>query len=103
MFLLPESPRFLVKKNKHEQALKSLVFLRRLPATHPAIEGELAEIQANYNYEMSLGSASYIDCFKGTIGKRTFTGITLQSLQVALPSTVSLTYSVPDVSSNWLG
>lgn len=82
MFMLPETPRFLVKKGKHDAARKSLVFLRRLPAEHPALEGELAEIQANYNYEVSLGSASYLECFKGTIGKRTFTGITLQSLQV---------------------
>lgn len=81
MFILPETPRFLVKKGRHEQARKSLVFLRRLPADHPALEAELAEIQANYNYELSLGSASYWECTKGTIGKRLFTGVTLQALQ----------------------
>lgn len=87
IFFLPETPRFLVKKSKHERALKSLVSLRRLPGDHPAVEAELAEIQANYNYEMSLGTASWLECFKGTIGKRLFTGCALQTLQVRLDST----------------
>lgn len=30
---------------------------------------------------MSLGQVAYIDCFKGTVGKRLFTGCVLQSLQ----------------------
>lgn len=30
---------------------------------------------------MSLGTASYAECFKGNTGKRTFTGIAVQSLQ----------------------
>ncbi|KAG9896822.1 putative transporter, partial [Aureobasidium melanogenum] len=81
MLMLPETPRFLIKKNKPEKARKSLHFLRRLPADHPAITAELAEITANYEYELSLGTASYLECFKGNTGKRTFTGIALQSLQ----------------------
>ena len=80
-FFLPETPRWLVKQNKHEQAARSLKFLRRLDVDHPAIQQELSEIDASYEYELSLGSASYAECFKGTIGKRTFTGIGLQCLQ----------------------
>lgn len=78
---LPETPRWLVKKNRPEQAAKSLQFLRRLEADHPALQRELSEIEASYEYELSLGNASYLECFKGTIGKRTWTGIGLQSLQ----------------------
>lgn len=78
---LPETPRWLVKKNRPEQAAKSLQFLRRLEADHPALQRELSEIEASYEYELSLGTASYLECFKGTIGKRTWTGIGLQSLQ----------------------
>ncbi|KAI5364870.1 Putative major facilitator, sugar transporter, major facilitator superfamily [Septoria linicola] len=81
MLLLPETPRFLIKQDKHEQAAAALAKIRRLPADHPAIIQELAEVQANHNFEMSLGSASYIDCFKGTIGKRLATGCALQGLQ----------------------
>lgn len=81
LLLLPETPRYLVKAGKDQKALKSLVFLRRLPADNPHVIAELEEIKANYEYEKSLGSASYLDCFRGTIGKRTFTGVVLQSLQ----------------------
>lgn len=79
--MLPETPRWLIKKNKRDKAAKSLVFLRRLDIDHPALQRELSEIEASYEYELSLGSASWLECFKGTIGKRTFTGVGLQSLQ----------------------
>ena len=81
LLLLPETPRYLVKVGKDTKALKSLVFLRRLPADNPHVLAELEEIKANYEYEKSLGSASYLECFRGNMGKRTLTGITLQSLQ----------------------
>ncbi|KAL2395781.1 Major facilitator-type transporter ecdD [Exophiala dermatitidis] len=81
MLILPETPRFLVKRGKPEQAAKSLSRLRRLPVDHPALVGELAEIQANHDYEMTIGTASYLACFKPPIRKRLFTGMALQALQ----------------------
>ncbi|KAF2166670.1 hypothetical protein M409DRAFT_66640 [Zasmidium cellare ATCC 36951] len=78
---LPETPRYLVKCGKDSKAIQSLTKLRRLPADHPAIRAEFEEIQGNYEYEKSLGSASYLDCFRGNVGKRTLTGIGLQCLQ----------------------
>ncbi|OGE46667.1 hypothetical protein PENARI_c103G01247 [Penicillium arizonense] len=81
LLFLPETPRFLIKKGDEAEALKSLVFLRRLNPDDPDIISELAELKSNWEYEQSLGSASYIECFKGTTGKRTITGIILQSLQ----------------------
>ncbi|OQD79071.1 hypothetical protein PENANT_c063G02325 [Penicillium antarcticum] len=81
LLFLPETPRFLIKKGDEAQAIKSLVFLRRLSPDDPNIASELAELKSNWEYEQSLGSASYVDCFKGTAGKRTITGIILQSLQ----------------------
>lgn len=81
LLFLPETPRFLVKQDKHEQATASLAKLRRLPEDHPAVVEELAEIVANHHYEMSIGTASYAECFKGTVGKRLMTGCFLQALQ----------------------
>ena len=81
MLILPETPRYHIKKGKNEQAAKALSRLRRLDVDHPALIEELSEIQANHEYEMSLGKASYVDCFKGTLGKRLATGCLLQSLQ----------------------
>ncbi|KAI9892314.1 MAG: High-affinity glucose transporter rgt2 [Vezdaea aestivalis] len=81
LIVLPETPRYCIKRGRPEKAAHALSRLRRLDATHPALVEELAEIEANHQYEMSLGSASYLECFKGTIGKRTFTGCALQGLQ----------------------
>ena len=74
MLLLPETPRFWIKKGNQTKAAKALSWLRRLPADHPAVIDELSEVKANHEYEMNLGKAGYIDCFKGSIGKRLFTG-----------------------------
>ena len=81
MLILPETPRFLIKKGHHDKAAKSLSRLRRLDIDHPALVEELAEIQANHEYEMSIGTASYLGVLKAPIRKRLFTGMALQGLQ----------------------
>lgn len=81
MLILPETPRFLIKKDKHEAATKSLARLRRLDINHPALVEELAEIQANHEYEMSVGQASFLEILRGTLGKRLATGCAVQALQ----------------------
>lgn len=81
MLILPETPRYLIKKGNGEKAARSLSRLRRLDVSHPALIEELAEIQANHNYELSLGTAGYLDCWKPPIRKRLITGILLQALQ----------------------
>ncbi len=81
MLILPETPRFLIKKDRHDDASKALSKIRRLSPDHPAIQAELSEIKANHDHEMSLGTSSYLDCFKPPILKRQFTGCALQALQ----------------------
>jgi MFS transporter, SP family, sugar:H+ symporter len=81
MLILPETPRYLIKKGNHAGAAKSLSRLRRLPVDHPTLREELAEIEANHEYEMSIGTSSYASCFKAPIRKRLFTGMALQALQ----------------------
>ena len=78
---LPETPRWYIKKGQPEKAARSLSKLRRLDVEHPALLEELAEITANHEYELSLGKATYVDCFKGILGWRLLTGCLLQSLQ----------------------
>ena len=81
MLVLPETPHYLVKQDRLEDAARSLGRIRRLDISHPAIHKELAEIRANHEYEMSLGKASYLDCFRPPILKRQFTGMALQAFQ----------------------
>jgi SP family sugar:H+ symporter-like MFS transporter len=78
---LPETPRWFIKKGRPEHAAKALSTLRRLDVQDPALVEELAEITANHEYELSLGKATYLDCFKGGLGKRLATGCLLQALQ----------------------
>ncbi|KAK3202393.1 hypothetical protein GRF29_161g1002137 [Pseudopithomyces chartarum] len=81
LFFLPETPRYLIKTDRYDEAAKSLAKLRRLPVDDPAVIEELNEVQANHLYEMSLGKSTYLECFKGTLGKRLLTGCCLQALQ----------------------
>ncbi|KAM0754003.1 putative transporter [Meredithblackwellia eburnea MCA 4105] len=50
-FFLHESPRYLVQKNRPQDALDSLVKLRNLPATHPYVAEEFALILENHQAE----------------------------------------------------
>ncbi|KAJ5646080.1 Major facilitator-type transporter ecdD [Penicillium lividum] len=86
LFLLPESPRYYVKCGRTEDALRSLERVRGQPRTHSAIQAELAEIQANYEYEKQIASTSWGDCFKGGFAprgnlRRVIMGTALQMFQ----------------------
>lgn len=82
MAILPETPRFLIKQNRIDKAAHALGRLRRLPANHPSITAELAEIKAVHDLEASLQArSSYLDCFKPPLLKRQLTGMGIQALQ----------------------
>ncbi|KAK4144370.1 general substrate transporter [Dichotomopilus funicola] len=83
LLILPETPRYLVKRGLKDAAALSLSRLRRLDITHPALIEELAEIEANHEYEMALGPDTYKDILFGEphLGRRTMTGCGLQMLQ----------------------
>ncbi|KAI0021177.1 general substrate transporter [Xylariomycetidae sp. FL0641] len=83
LLILPETPRYLIKRGDKQAAGMALSRLRRLDITHPALVEELAEIEANHDYELSLGSETYRDVFLGSphLGRRILTGCGLQTLQ----------------------
>jgi sugar porter (SP) family MFS transporter len=83
IMLLPETPRFLVKKGRNDDAGLSLSRFRRLDITHPALVNELQEIIANHQYELTLGHDTYRALFTSNsyLGHRTLTGCGLQMLQ----------------------
>lgn len=81
MIILPETPRYLIMKGKDDKAAIAFSRLRRLDPTHPAIIEELNEVKSYHEYESIVGKASYAQCFKGTVGKRLFTGCAVQALQ----------------------
>ncbi|KAJ3569260.1 hypothetical protein NP233_g5174 [Leucocoprinus birnbaumii] len=84
MAVLPESPRWLVKRGRDEDARKSLARLTGHDASSPVIENELEEIRNNLEAEKALGSSTYLDCFRLSHNKiclRTLTGIFIQAWQ----------------------
>ncbi|KAI0012945.1 general substrate transporter [Xylariaceae sp. FL0662B] len=92
LFILPESPRFFVKKGKISEAAKALAFVRGQPEDSDYIKDELAEIVANHEFESKhIPETSYIGswtaCFKGSLAhgnssiRRTILGAGLQCMQ----------------------
>ncbi|ORY23919.1 putative glucose transporter [Naematelia encephala] len=92
LFLLPESPRWYVKRGKVEQAARSLSIVRGQPVDSDYVQQELAEIVANHEYETELiPQSNYFDswaaCFTGGLRnpasnlRRTILGTSMQMMQ----------------------
>lgn len=92
LFILPESPRYFVKKGKIEQAAKALSYVRGQPLESEYIKDELAEIVANYEVESALIPetsyvGSWLAIFRGSLSRgdspirRTLLGTGLQMMQ----------------------
>ncbi|KAB8345827.1 hypothetical protein FH972_022882 [Carpinus fangiana] len=92
LFLLPESPRYFVKRGQTEKARNVLSRLRGQPASSELVEIELSEIIANAEYESQLIPSqgyfsSWLNCFKGGLWsaksnlRRTILGTSLQMMQ----------------------
>ncbi|KAH8081980.1 general substrate transporter [Cristinia sonorae] len=110
LFLLPESPRYYVKKGNHERARASLASLRGQPHDSIYVESELAEIIANAEYEKrAIPSDSYFgswaNCFSGSVWeaksnlRRTILGTSLQMMQQWTGVNFIFYYSTPFLQS----
>lgn len=83
MVCMPESPRYLVVKNKIEEAKKSIGRSNKVSPEDPAVYTEVQLIQAGIERESLAGSASWTELVTGKprIFRRVIMGIMLQSLQ----------------------
>lgn len=92
LFLLPESPRFYIKKGRPEQAVKVLSILRQQPEDSTFVQEEIAEIIENHERESALIPTqtyiqSWASCFTGSLRdqssniRRTILGTSLQMMQ----------------------
>ena len=68
LFFIPETPRYLVGKNKPEQARKALLWLRPNGSN---IEAELLEIESAHAVESEISqSTGWLDMFRDPIDRR---------------------------------
>ncbi|KAJ7230403.1 general substrate transporter [Mycena pura] len=70
-FLLIESPRWLVSRDRNAAALANLARLRNLPSDHPYVAEEYAEIEAAIAHERSLAGAGFFGPLKTVFASRT--------------------------------
>lgn len=70
MFFMPESPRWLMKKGRHDRAGEILSHVRNLPVDHEYIQYELQDMQAQIDRERhAVGGASFTAKLKELLTK----------------------------------
>ncbi|KAM0281488.1 hypothetical protein ACHAQH_003518 [Verticillium albo-atrum] len=110
LMLLPDSPRYFVKKGNLAAATDSLSRVRGQPAESDYIQMELAEIVANEEYERALIPSStwfgsWANCFRGSVFKsnsnlrKTILGTSLQMMQQWTGVNFIFYYSTPFLRS----
>ena len=97
MIFLPESPQWLIKKERNDGAARALSRLVSLPLEYPEIWAELDETRVSFQREKELGKSYYLSCFRATDNKIllcTLTGIFIQAWQ-QLTGINFILYTVP--------
>ena len=110
LMMLPDSPRYFVKKGNLEKATNSLSRVRGQPPQSDYIQHELAEIVANEEYERALIPSttwfgSWANCFRGSLRasnsnlRKTILGTSLQMMQQWTGVNFIFYYSTPFLKS----
>ncbi|KAG9310128.1 putative MFS monosaccharide transporter [Chiua virens] len=110
LYLLPDSPRYFVKKGRIDDARAVLSRLRGQPEDSEYITSELAEIVANAEYEKKAIPttgyfSSWLQCFTGSLWegssnlRRTILGTSLQMMQQWTGVNFIFYYSTPFLQS----
>ncbi|KAL0937153.1 MFS monosaccharide transporter [Colletotrichum truncatum] len=110
LMLLPDSPRYFVKKGRLADATDALCRLRGQPKDSEYVQVELAEIVANEEYERQLIPSttwfgSWANCFRGGLTRsnsnlrKTILGTSLQMMQQWTGVNFIFYYSTPFLKS----
>lgn len=95
VFVIPESPRWLLQKERREEAFRALAYTREGFMNEEEVTQELRLIELAMQEEQANHRAtSYLDCFKGTNLHRTCIAMGVQCLQQAQGNSFISTYLV---------
>ena len=83
MAFVPESPRYLVKRDRVEDARLSIAKTNKVPLDDDTVKLEIINLEASVEMERLAGEASWTELITGkpAILRRTIMGIMIQSLQ----------------------
>jgi MFS family permease len=98
LFFLKESPRWLMKKGRTEEALVSLTYIRHATAENLEVQTELAEIKASIEEEVALTEGvTWKECLRKENRFRFFLAFCIMFWQ-QFTGTNSIGYYAPEVS-----
>ncbi|KAJ5289250.1 uncharacterized protein N7443_009503 [Penicillium atrosanguineum] len=82
VWFMPESPRWLLMKNRHEDAKSALASFRKGKASPSDVSLELSLIQTALEEQRELAATTtYLDCFRGSNLRRTLIAVVVQLMQ----------------------
>jgi len=97
LFFLKESPRWLMKQGRYEEATKSLAYMRREDIDDPSIVKEIAEIRASIEEELAeTEGVRWRECLKPGNRMRFITGFLIMFCQ-QFTGTNSIGYYAPQI------
>ncbi|KAI8990957.1 general substrate transporter [Mycotypha africana] len=96
IFTLPFSPRWLIDKERFEEAKAVLSELHQVPTNNVVVLHEYDEIVSEIEFERSLGKRTYMELFQGTNRKRTFLSFFI-SISTSFTGSVAIWYYAPQI------
>lgn len=97
LFFLNESPRWLMKQDRYEEALRALAYIRNEPQDSEVVQIEMAEIKASIEEELSVtAGVTWKECLQKSNRFRFITAFVLMFWQ-QFSGTNSIGYYAPQI------